>query len=148
MTVRQAVYADVDQVLRMAAAFIASSAYADQVVFNEPYLRGLVPWLIDEQLLLVLEHEGALVGMLAMATVPQLLSGDLTCSEIAWWVNPQHRGSIGAVRLWIRGERWAAARGARWVQMIAPPDATDVHEFYRRRGYRPLETVWQAGIPR
>jgi GNAT superfamily N-acetyltransferase len=146
MTVRFAQAEDTDRIVAMAARFISSSSYQHQVAFNEAHLRGLIPWLMEQQLLLVLETSRGVVGMLAMATVPSLLSGELVASEVCWFVEPDVRGTSGAVRLWLRAEEWAREKGAKWIQMIAPAMATDVHDFYRRRGYMPLETVWQTRI--
>lgn len=146
MTLRLATAADDHEVLRMALQFLASSTYRDQVTKDAAHLQQLVTWLRDEQLLLVLEDEaGELVGMLGMAIVPSLMSGEPIAYEAAWWLAPERRGSRWAVRLWERAEAWAEEKGAAAIQMIAPAHS-DVGSLYARRGYAPLETTWQKRV--
>jgi GNAT superfamily N-acetyltransferase len=61
---------------------------------------------------------------------------------MCWWVEPGHRG-IG-VRLYYALERWARARGAVALQMIAPTEA--VAAIYRRLGYGAIETIYQKRL--
>ena len=71
------------------------------------------------------------------------ISGKKTASEVAWWVDPSARGSIG-IALLRRAEAWAKTTGAVRMQMVAPNER--VGEFYRRVGYEKAETAWSRRL--
>jgi GNAT superfamily N-acetyltransferase len=129
----------------MAGLFLAESSYRTQVTANEAQLERLVDWLLVNGLVLVVDQDDVLVGMLGLAIVPSQISGDLVASEVAWWIHPEFRGTRAAVALLASGEAWAQAQGAQWVQLIAPAGSS-VGRLYRRRGYDELETTWQMRI--
>jgi GNAT superfamily N-acetyltransferase len=150
MTIRRATAADTPALVRMACQFIASSPYRDLVDANPAHQRQAIAWLLGQQsaalaLLLVAEGDAGPVGMLAMAIVPSPVSGALVATELAWWLDPAARRGSTGVRLWEQAERWAADHDAVYVHMVAP-HGTAVGAMYQRRGYLPLETVWQKRV--
>jgi Acetyltransferase (GNAT) family len=145
VTVRRATRRDKAALVRMACRFIAESSYRGLVTADPSHQERAIDFLLEHGLLLVADIGGGPVGMLGMAIVPSPVSGELVASEVAWWLEPVCRGGTAAVRLWEYAERWAADHDAVYVHMVAP-HGTDVGDMYRRRGYLPLETVWQKRV--
>ena len=62
--------------------------------------------------------------------------------ELVWWMEPEHRGGIGAVRLVREGEWQAKARGAHVSRMsvlgTSPHEASEIRQ---RLGYAPTEWI-------
>lgn len=145
MTVRRGTRRDKAALVRMACRFIAESSYRGLIVADPVHQEKAIDYLLAHGLVLVADVGDGPVGMLGMAIVPSPVSGELVASEIAWWLEPVMRGGTAAVRMWEHAERWAADHDAAYVHMIAP-QGTQVGEMYRRRGYLPLETVWQKRV--
>jgi len=83
----------------------------------------------------------SIVGMLAIVILPHPLTGVPYADEIAWWVEPEHRGGLIGPHMLRRAEEWATRNGANVVKMVAPAGST-VGAFYERRGYRAVETAY------
>lgn len=145
MRIRTATRRDTAALVRMACRFIAESSYRGLVLADSAHQEKAIAWLHEHGLLLVADVGNGPVGMLGMAIVPSPVSGELVASEVCWWLEPELRGGTLAVRMWEFAERWAADNDARYVHMLAP-HGTTVGEMYRRRGYLPLETVWQKRV--
>jgi GNAT superfamily N-acetyltransferase len=80
--------------------------------------------------------------MLALAAVPHPVSGQDYAEELAWWVEPAHRGSSIGPRLLAAAEAWCVQNKLGVLKMVAPA-ASDVGAFYVRRGYTLVESVYQ-----
>lgn len=104
-------------------------------------LGALVELLFQHGAIFVADDDSTLVGLLALVVAPHEFTGELTASEIVWWVEPAQRtGSVGP-RLLVAAHDYAIAAGAAVLKMVAPVDS-GVDTFYARLGYRLLETVW------
>jgi GNAT superfamily N-acetyltransferase len=138
---RLATLADVDAVAAMGERFRATTGYRDTLAANPAQLAALATRLIDapDGDVIVADVDGALVGMLALLVYAHHMSGERIAGELAWWVDPAHRG-IG-VRLLRAAEAWAQARGAVALQLIAPTPA--VERLVERLGYTPVERTYQ-----
>lgn len=143
MTIREATEADVDALVTMGTHFLGS-VYAEKIRANPVALRRFSEGLLasPDAVIYVAEVHGAVVGMMGLMRYVHPMSGELTASEVMWWVNPERRGC--GVRLFRVGEAWAAASGATVIQMIAP--SPDVERFYARVGYEPVERTYQRRI--
>lgn len=148
--VRPAEARDDADVFRMAERFLETSAYRGQLVLNREHLAIVVSWLRSSQLLLVayvdgrIEHE--VIGMVGMALTISPLTGEPIAAECCWWVDEEFRGTRAAVLLWDGAEAWAHQKNVNAIQMIEPGAAPAVGSMYHRRGYVPLETVWQKRV--
>jgi hypothetical protein len=73
----------------------------------------------------------------------------VTASDVAWWVEPEHRGNpaIGPKLLWA-AEAWAVQNGATLCKMMAPAGlaGSKIAEFYRRSGYHEVETAFAKAL--
>jgi GNAT superfamily N-acetyltransferase len=86
-----------------------------------------------------------IVGMLAIVLIPHPLSGQLLAEEIAWWVEPEHRGGSIGPKMLRSAEEWATTNGANMVKMVAPAGST-VGAFYERIGYQAVETAYVKAL--
>jgi hypothetical protein len=86
----------------------------------------------------------AVEGFIAGILIPLLGNGNVfQVTELAYWVNPDHRGTAG-YKLLVALEDQAKVLGAKYINMIAlessfPEVAVGIYE---RRLYRKLETTY------
>ena len=87
-------------------------------------------------------HEEQLVGVLLGIIGPQFLVEANLAQELMWWVDPEYRKTLDSVRLVLLFEQWAENNGAQAIVMARFTEADDnrLDNFYRRRGFREIET--------
>ena len=103
---------------------------------------GCFGMFIDQQLV------GVLVGILIQQCMTDVVLGQ----EIMWYVRPEHRQTLDSMRLLGLFEAWAKKRGAHGMIMArfgSTGDDDKLGKFYRRRGFREIEThylkhPWQS----
>ena len=135
---RLATVEDMDEVLRMAEAFVG--ALKIEVGFDELSCAKTALNLMNDVNSVVLLDDGAMIGGIVY---PHFFNHNvLMAQELLWWCDPAKRGSGSARRLWDAFESWAVSRGAKHVSMISLADMKSVAKLYERRGYKPLETTW------
>ena len=85
-SIRQATLADRDRVLEMARAFLAGTAYGVSIPVVAAVLEPLVDRFLsgDAGSLFLADVNGVVVGQIAMLTYPNMVSGELTASEVIW----------------------------------------------------------------
>lgn len=141
--IRHATLADVPRIVEMAERFFALSEYRELMTGSPVHLAAFAERLLaqNDATILVADAQGV-VGMLAIYVFEHPYSGERVASELVWWVEPEQRGA--GVRLLRAAEQWAAAQGAKVLQMIAPN--ARVGEFYAKAGYVPVETTFQRRV--
>lgn len=142
---------DVDAIVAMAQQFYPLSPYpaiygdmpAEQAAgLAIVALQGMVEHGISPGVMLVAEEGGALVGMLALHLDAATFTPRVVAGEIVWWVDPAHRGGIGAIRLVRAGEAAAKARGAHVCRMaVLGTSPREASEILQRLGYAPTEWI-------
>ena len=145
MTIRPATLADVPRLVTMARTQIA--AVYDAAVPDAPaQVEATVTQLLTSptSAVFVAEQAGHVVGMIGLMRYTHHASGLPTVGEVMWWMDPDARG--GGVALLKRAERWAAETGAQTIQVSAPAANAGVGRIYERRGYRAVETTYQAAV--
>jgi GNAT superfamily N-acetyltransferase len=136
--IRQAIASDKAAVVRMSKAFhtaaqlpFAFSAATTSMLFDA--------CLHDEdRLCLIDERDGAPVGMLAAYAACHMLAPVKVANEIAWWVEPQHRGR-SAVAMLRAYEQWAQQRGCVLIHMVGLGADPVTTKLYERQGYLAAE---------
>jgi len=90
--------------------------------------------------ILLLENDGAAIGMLGFLKYPDINDGETVMSETFWYVKPDQRG--GGLRLLKRFEDIAREQGAKRVIMAHLKNLmpAELEHLYVRRGYKPTET--------
>lgn len=143
--IREATAADVPAIVRMGLRF-AETEYRGFLPATAHALTTLAQSVIDapDAVVFVSEQGGAVAGMLAASSYLQPMTGEMIATEIAWWMDPEVRGSREALRLLAAAESWAKARGAAKFQMIAPSE--HVGQFYERLGFERIEIHYQRSL--
>jgi GNAT superfamily N-acetyltransferase len=98
----------------------------------------------DDGLALVADDGETLTGMIGVVLFPHHLTGDLTAGEVFWFVRQSARGTVG-MRLLKAAEAWAIEKGAKCLQMSAPPGSS-AEAIYARLGYQAIETTHRKEI--
>lgn len=143
---REATQGDVPRLQAMFAEFVRSTQYARYVGNDPEYSSGLLERLIanDDGAIFVAERNGLVIGMLGLYVFQHPMSGRFVATEAFWWLDPAHRGS--GVFLLRRGERWARAKGAHTLSLMAPADKPRVAEIYEAIGYERVEITFQKNL--
>ncbi len=144
-TIRQAKAADHDRIVDMALRFLSATRYGF-------FIRGVtiesmhtfVQLVREMGTILLLEGDGpvGVVGMLGLIVMPHPMTGREEAAEVAWWIEPEHRGGRGGYHLLCGAEEWARHRGVECLKMVAPADS-QTGQFYEALGYQAVETVYQ-----
>lgn len=136
--IRQAISSDKAAVLMMARSFhsaaelpFAFSAATASILFDACLCD-------DDRLCLIYERDGAPVGMLAAYAANHMLAPVKIASEIAWWIEPQHRGR-SAVAMLTAYEQWARQRGCALIHMVGLGADPVTAKLYERQGYLAAE---------
>lgn len=147
LRIRRATPLDLATCVRMAVRFAQEPPYGGLLPVNVGQLEVLVTFLFDHGGAFVAQLEdGEVVGMIGAHVTVHAIAGELVGNEVAWWVEPEHRGGSTALRLLAAAESWARDQGAVRFQMIAPAGASALRDLYRRRGYVEVETVFQRDL--
>lgn len=84
------------------------------------------------------------VGMFICFATPCFFSDKIQAVEIAWYVEPEHRGSRKAVEMLNWFEEWGKHMGAVCVNMVNLDmlNPEKVAKMYKKRGYRIAENTF------
>ena len=136
--IRQAIASDKAAVVRMSKAFhtaaqlpFAFSAATSSMLFDDCIQD-------EDRLCLIYERDGAPVGMLVAYAACHMLAPVKVANEIAWWVEPQHRGR-SAVAMLNAYEQWARQRGCVLIHMVGLGADPVTTKLYERQGYLAAE---------
>ncbi len=100
---------------------------------------------LSHGLLFVAEQGHDIIGFTAGCTVPLMGNTDvLHGTELAWWVDPEHRGGSSGIKLLKALESAAREKGCIYWSMIfmetSMPDS--VRNMYEKLGYELKETSY------
>lgn len=141
--IRDATPEDLEAVADMSVEF---SKYTP---FNVPGCRdsmlAVAEHCLQEGLLFVCETDGTVVGFIAGIQAPLLMNQSYSMvSEVAWWMNPEHRHGRNGMGLKKKLEQAAKARGAHFCVMAfletSMPD--QIKAIYKKEGYSPGESYF------
>lgn len=122
---------DIDIIVSMAMKFISESNYKNYG--NEIALRALVERVLnapdEDSIVLLYEDKGMIAGITS-----QFLFGTFkSATELAWWIDPEHRKSRLGSELLEAFEYWAKKVGCKLITMISIDD--NVGKYYEKKGY-------------
>lgn len=124
--------------LRMGRDFLAGSGLP--LPWDAPWVSMQVAALMTDPAGLVLVLGAPAQGFLAARAGAHIFSPVPMAQELAWWIDPPARSARAATGLLDAYEAWARERGcvAAGLGLYAGADER-LPEFYRRRGYAPVE---------
>lgn len=121
------------------------------LAFDESIVRRGIERKIDRRgkyCLLQAEAGGEVVGMLMGVAAPHFHAPELGASLLSWYVLPEQRGSLAAVKLLHGFCRWARDRGAvrLYVGVTSAIDIARTDRLLRRLGFRPTGGNYEAAL--
>jgi len=134
---------DFDSILGMAADFWL------QTQFNEPFepehTRHYVQMAFDHELLAVVEIDGENVGF--CAAIKSFILGSTKAygaTELAWWLDPEHRKGKNGIALLLFMEGLVKEQGIKYWTMVSMQSSMpeQVGRMYERMGYVHSETSY------
>ena len=148
MIVRPARWQEQAPLVAMGLRFQATvSAYTWFLPPSPAGVADLVAYLLELQstnadaTILVADQAGVLLGAIALIIGLHPVSGHRYADEIAWWIDPEHRGALRAgPQLLVAAEDWAQGKGVSMIKMVEPLPSR-VGRFYLHHGYRAVETA-------
>ncbi len=134
---------DEEDALRMTRSFYEDTPFSPQVLYNEEKVRQVLRDFRQSSyslgLVLLLVDDKVPVGLLIGCATQTPFSDDKVAAELAWYIEPTHRGNRKAVDLVLAYETWARTIGCKHVSMSLLSDLTDVSKFYEKLGYKRTE---------
>jgi GNAT superfamily N-acetyltransferase len=142
IVIRTAIEDDIPRLVEMGRRFRAESSYSKYLADNPERMAQLGRQLLAGNGLLVLERDGAVIGMLGYIVHSHFISGEVVAGEVFWYVEPEYRGE--GLKLVDEAKRRARLVGAKYLQMIAPSER--VARLYRHLGYEFVESTHQITL--
>ncbi len=99
--------------------------------------------LIDTGIVLSLVVGGKVKGVMGGAVYDDFITGDVSCMEAFWYVDPDNRG-VGGLKLFKRFEEEAKFRGAKriWMMHLLSLNSEKMERYYTKSGYVLKEKVY------
>lgn len=147
--IRAAELSDIAGLLPIAAAMHAESRFRG-LDFQGEKMRALFEHLVQSEngCLLVVEHAGALHGVLAGGLAQDFFGETVAAFEYGVYVDPARRGSMDGVRLVKAYLAWARERGAVYINMgVTTGVTTDrTGALYEKLGARKVGDLYSWGL--
>jgi N-acetylglutamate synthase-like GNAT family acetyltransferase len=145
--IRQANKFDIEAIIGLLKQY-RESAPLDVLKYanDEEYITQLLSELLaGSGIIFLAEKDGVIIGMLIAAIIPNIWNPKARqCSEVAYWVNPEHRGGTAAYRLIAAymSECDAMVKQGKiqfytMTKMVNSPDLK-----YSKFGFSKLEETW------
>jgi len=131
---------DLPDIVRMCGDFWESTVYkAEHGIAHDPCTtESFAQECINQGLLVVLEIDGSVCGFACGMKSFLLGNADVcTGSEVAWWVDPEHRGGKNGIGLLLKLEDLARNSGiVFWSMMFMCSSMPDkIESIYNKMGY-------------
>ena len=133
---------DLETILDMCDRFWQETMYTEK--FDRDHAALMVAMAFDHQLLAVIDIDGP-VGFVAGIKSHLLGSTDaLTGTELAWWVNPDHRKGRHGINLMLFIEDLAREQGIKYWNMVSMESSSPevANKIYQHLGYNKSETSY------
>lgn len=147
MSVRCGESRDVLSIVGMACEFWEDTVYSENACPET--ITDMVNLCLDQQLLSVVEIDSEIVGF--AAGIKGTLLGNRRAStgtELAWYVNPEHRSGTNGIKLLKHIESLAKAAGIKyWVMAYMESSMPEtVKHIYEKMGYKQTEVLYMREL--
>lgn len=128
-----------NEIVEMSMKFMATTGYKD--FSTQPDIESLVLNILtspqDQKIIILEPGEGFVAGI----TSKFPFGPDLVASEIAWWVDPEKRGSGLGLHLLQAFEYWAKEKaGCKMLSMVTLSEGLE--KLYLKQGYKLYERAY------
>ena len=141
--IRPGLKQDIPIIVMMAKEFWTHTVYDEP--FCEETCWAMSQACIDQGLMAVYEHNNVPVGF-ACGVKGALLGNAsvITGTEVAWWVNKDHRNGKGGIGLLVELERLAKKAGIKYWSMIYMESSmpATIDKIYQKMGYNRAESSY------
>lgn len=134
--IRIATLDDLEQIVSMSMKFVQDTPYSEYA--NQETIRDLAMNLVSDNnksIILLSDH-----GMIAGLVTPNLFGSGHFATELAWWIDPEYRGSREGSQLLEAFEYWSKLVGCKAINMTCLDD--QVGQYYEKKGYRLRERAY------
>lgn len=142
MTVRAGTAEDFIPCVQMAERFWSVAGYAESIPFDADSTVDYFVMGLNSGLFSVAEKDGKVIGFVIGVSAPCMVNRDYkVAAELAWWIEPEYRNGMDAIRLIKHIENQAQQQGCKiWSMMCLEAQEPDkVESMYLRMGYKPTE---------
>ncbi len=145
MIIRKAKHEDIFDLLVLARGFSREAPAMHK--WDKDKTEAMLKMCIENDMttILVMEHGDEVVGGIVGVIQPLFMSHTVVASELAWFVDPDHRGR-GALKLVKAFEGWAKDGGADYVTMADIRGIADLSKLYERLGYELTEAAYSKKV--
>jgi N-acetylglutamate synthase-like GNAT family acetyltransferase len=145
--IRLATEDDFPAIIELCREFWTHTQFSED--FDAEHCLGMVKLSHDHELLAVLVVNDIVQGFCAAVKSFLLASTQaMTATELAWWVNPDHRGGKNGVVLLQFMEQLAKDQGIKYWSMVSMESSMPetINRMYERLGYTKSETIYTKVI--
>ena len=141
--IRLATVDDYADIIKLSADFWLHTQFTEP--FEPKHTLKMVEFSHDQEFLVVAEHDGKVIGF-AAGIYSALLgnSSVLAGTELAWWIDKDHRGGRHGIMLLKFMESRAKDLGIKYWNMVAMESSMpeEVKGMYERMGYTHQESTY------
>jgi len=141
--IREAKEDDFDSIIEMSSKFWLETMFDEP--FDPDHTMLMVEMAYDHKLLAVIEVDSEVVGFVAGIAAPTMGSPDaIAGTELAWWINPEHRNNGNGLKLINFIEGLARIAGVKYWNMVAMESSNPrvAEAIYQKLGYFKSETMY------
>lgn len=135
---------DLQDCLRMAKNFHGQSPYKDQEFSEEKCRQIFDKYLSSDktELIFILATDEKPFGMIIGMKSELPFSKSTVCTELAWWVDEDKRGTKDSILMFKAFEDWGKRVSGDISAVAMLDEVTDLTVFYQRQGYRSAEKTF------
>lgn len=146
--IRPATLADVPRIVEIGQDLHTESAYR-AISYNPSKVGTLMRSLINGGgVVFVAEKAGQVVGGIAGGVTEHWFSNELTGFEYSFFVLPEHRHGLVAMKLLLAMKAWCKAKGARTLRIgiTTGINVEGTARFYRHMGFRDAGQLFEGEL--
>jgi GNAT superfamily N-acetyltransferase len=146
--IRPAKLSDVPRIVEVGAVLHHDSTYS-AMQFNRAKVAALMESLINGQgVVFVAERDGVVVGGIAGGVTAHWFSDELTGFEYSFFVLPEARHGLIAMKLLLAMKAWCKAKGAKTLRIgiTTGINVEGTARFYRHMGFHDAGNLFQGEL--
>jgi len=141
--IRKATEEDLPIILNMCRTFWKETRYTEE--FDPDHTLAMIEMALDHGLLAVVEGNSEILGFCAAVKSPLLASREAwMATELAWWINPEHRTNGHGLELLAAMENLARDEGVKYFNVVSMQSSNpeSANKLYIKTGYTLNEIVF------